>query len=87
MERDIAIVLSSATVCADLKRVPTDDGRGVKWIEDGHTNIAYVVEVDRHRVHALARKAYRNKNGRSVAGPVTVRIVKREKVEGVKHGR
>lgn len=87
MERDIAIVLSSATVCADFKRVVTDDGRGVTMVADGHTNIAYVVEVDRHHVHALARKAYRNKNGRSKAGPVTIRIVKREKVEGVKHGR
>ena len=87
MERDLVVVISSATACADFRREVTADGRDVRWVADGHTNVNYVVEVDRNRLRAMAQRAYRNKNGQAVAGPVRVRILTRQKVEVKQHGR
>lgn len=86
MERDLVVVIESATVCRDYRRAVSDDGRSIQLLHDGYTSVNYVVEVDRNRLHAMAQRAYKNKNGQAVAGPVRVRIVKRQKMEAKQHG-
>lgn len=78
-------VQTGAARFTDYKRIPTDDGRGVKTIEDGATAVEYVALLDARAVYLMAERAYRNKSGKSSAGPITVKILKRVKV--VQHGR
>lgn len=86
MERDVVTLLTSGTVCADHKQEFTEGG-GLRMVKDGNTSVTYVLEVDHYALHRMARKAYRNKHGRSVLGPFTVRIVKRQKMEVKQDGR
>lgn len=83
MEREI---LRASITCEDYKRVPTDDGRGIRMAPDGKTVATFSAVVDDRALALMAERAYRNKGGKSRLGPITVRILKREKL-GVQHGR
>ena len=56
------------------KKVPTDDGRGIKWIADGIDKADIVLEIDVQALLArLGPEAIRNKSGKScLAGGLIV---------------
>ncbi len=58
----------------------TPDGLGTMSVPDGHEEFAFEADVDMAALYRLADRAAYNKGGKAKAGPLTVKIMAREKV-------
>ena len=62
---------------------PTNDGRGVRSVEDGQEEFFYETAIDPEALGWLAEKAARNKTGKAKSGALHVRILSRRKLDRV----
>lgn len=63
------------------KRVPTEDGRGHTWQDDGREEFSYEINIDWRHVQQMIATAADNRGGQSIAGPIQVKVSKRKNAE------
>ena len=59
------------------KRVPATTGNGFTHIHDGYEIVSYEVTLNMGTVEMMALKAAKSRGGKSVDGPLTVRVLTR----------
>lgn len=62
------------------KKVPTDDGNGVSYVNDGKEEFFFEVSLDMDSVNRMAYIAARNKTGKAKRGGLEVKIVGRKRI-------
>lgn len=65
-------IRSGKHVMKDRKRVTTEGGRGFTTVDDGQTEVSYVISVSEEGLRYMIERAARNKSKRCVDGPLTV---------------
>ena len=68
------MILSTQTITVPAQAIEFDMEAGA------YVSLRFEVNIDTAMLCSLARKATRNKSGKTVLGPLTLRIVGRERV-------
>jgi hypothetical protein len=58
----------------------TEASSGERWEADGQEEFYYETSIDLRALDSMAKKAARNKSGKSHDGPIFIRIVERHRI-------